>query len=403
MQKSIVFACIFCIFLSAYADENLVSGPELKLTQDGPSRIIVNKPAEYIISVSNTGDLVAKDMVLVNFLPLELDYISAEPPCTTFYGKSPYSPFKDQPNEPAIVTWKLGDIQPKQPPIVVKVQVRASAMARCRSIAKLYTNAPEATNIQPLEVYCDIMIHGIHAMHISTYDTEDPVKVGKQTIYVIETRNEGTAPCTNIVVKSKLDDELEFVSAEGPSPYKVEGNVIIFDAVPILAPSEKLLYKVVYLALQKGCAKHTAILRYDQFESEIISQEGTTIYKESKDIAGYPAMHISTYDTEDPIEIGKQTIYVIEIRNEGTSPCTNIVMKSKLNEELEFISAKPSSKVEGNMVIFDTVPILLPREKLRYTVVCRALQQGSAKHAAILKYDQFDQEIISEEGTTIYR
>jgi len=248
-----------------------VVSPDLKLTKDGSSRVIVNKPAEYTITVTNDGDAVAKDMVLTDLLPPELEYLSAEPPHTTFKAA--------RENEPATVTWKLGDIQPKQTPIVVKLKVRANTIARCRNTAKLRSDSPELPAIQPLEAYCDTTIQGVPAMHINTYDTEDPVEVGKQTIYVIETRNEGTSPCTNIVMKSRLDDEMEFVSAQGPTSYRVEGNLIIFDEVPILPPTEKLTYKVVCRAVKEGSAKHAALLSYKQFDKEIISEEGTNVYK----------------------------------------------------------------------------------------------------------------------------
>ena len=50
----------------------------------------------------------------------------------------------------------------------------------------------------------------------------------------------------------------------------------------------------------------------------------------------------------------------------------------------------------------DAVPILQPGEKPVYKVVCKVIKAGSARHAAILTYDEFDKPMIDEEGTSCY-
>lgn len=247
-----------------------VIAPNMKLTKDGPSRVILNKPVEYTITVSNTGDAVAYDMVVIDTLPGELEFMSAVPEPNNFKNAA------DQ--QLATATWKLGDIQPEQT-ITITLKVRAISIARCRNTAKLFSNSSELPIISPLEAYVDTTIQGVPAMHINTYDTEDPVEIGKQTIYVIETRNEGTSACTNIQMESLIDEEMEFVSAQGPVPFKVNGNTITFDPVPILQPAEKLTYKVTARAIKEGSAKHKATLRYAEFDKPIMNEEGTNCYK----------------------------------------------------------------------------------------------------------------------------
>ncbi len=253
-----------------------VIAPILKLTKDGPGRVILNKPFEYTIIINNVGDAVAKDMVLVDMLPTDLEYVSATP--------EPNSIKPAAGQELSTLTWKLGDIQPEQR-IEIALKVRAINIARCRNTAKLFSNSPELPILQPLEAYADTTIEGVAAMHINTYDTEDPVEIGKQTIYVVEIRNEGTSDCTNVRMENLLDEEMEFVAAQGYTqnqteiPYKVEGNTVFFDPVPILQPNAKVTYKITGRAIKEGCAKHKASLRYDQFDKVISSEEGTNCYK----------------------------------------------------------------------------------------------------------------------------
>jgi hypothetical protein len=132
--------------------------------------------------------------------------------------------------------------------------------------------------ISPLkEAALDIL--GVAAMHISSYDTEDPVEVGEQTCYVVDTRNEGIAPCTSVEMKSKIPEEMEFLEAEGTVAFKYDllNRMVVFDSVPVLPPGDKLTYKVRCKAIQEGSAKHSAILKYKEFETEITDEEGTTV------------------------------------------------------------------------------------------------------------------------------
>ncbi len=120
-------------------------------------------------------------------------------------------------------------------------------------------------------------------MHLQSYDTEDPVEVGKQTIYFVETRNEGTSAVTNVQLTNNIPEEMEFVSAAGPTEYEVNGRVVTFKPYASLPPGEKLVYKIVCKAVSlgdaKGSAKNRAILKHDEFEHEIIDEEGTSVYE----------------------------------------------------------------------------------------------------------------------------
>lgn len=246
-----------------------VVAPDLKLSKEGPKVVYLHRNVEFTIIIRNDGDGSAKDVEVVDMLPRHLAYT----------GSNPRGSFKPGSGDKlATVTWQFKEIAPKQT-VEIKLETRAQVMDRCQNVVKLVSKATVPPQIPPLEAIALLEIRGIPAMHISTYDTEDPVEVGKQTIYVVETRNEGTSHCTNVVMKSRLPEEMEFISANGPTPFKVDGLLITFEAYPILPPGEKLTYKVVCKATKPGSAKHAAILKYDQFDKEITDEEGTSVYR----------------------------------------------------------------------------------------------------------------------------
>jgi uncharacterized repeat protein (TIGR01451 family) len=112
-----------------------------------------------------------------------------------------------------------------------------------------------------------------------TYDTNDPVAIGEQTTYVIEPKNEGDGICTNIRLVNIIPKEMAFVSASGPSQYQVKGQKIYFAPIAKLKPDEKLIYQITCRAISEGNAKNEARITYDQFEKQIIDEEGTSVYR----------------------------------------------------------------------------------------------------------------------------
>ena len=247
-----------------------VVSPDLKITKEGPRLSYLHKPMEFKIVIINDGDGAAKNVEVIDTLPKNLDYIKSAPRGTFKPGSG---------DKLSTVTWQFAEIAPKSKQEIT-LEVRAKMMGRCTNAVKLISKATEPPQIPVMEAFAELEIIGIPAMHLSTYDTEDPVEVGKQTVYVIETRNEGTSNCTVVTMTSRIPEEMEFIKAEGPGvSFKVEGNSVIFDSVPVLPPGEKLTYKIVCRAVKPGSAKHAAVLTYTEFTKPITDEEGTSVYK----------------------------------------------------------------------------------------------------------------------------
>ncbi len=237
----------------------------LKIALSGARLVFLNRTAKYHIRVTNEGDRpVGTSEVIIGF-PENLDYISSSPPGIFHRRKQ---------EGLSTITLPLKSIAPQEK-IDVEVQLRATTIGDSRIAARLLSKTGE----WELEAQqAQLRIIGIPAIHISTYDTEDPIEVGHQTVYVIETRNEGTAPCTNVQLENTIPEQMVFISAS-PNPREVQGKKVVFPTVPFLYPGDKLTYKIICRGMLDGSAKNVATLRYDQFNKPIIDEEGTSVWK----------------------------------------------------------------------------------------------------------------------------
>jgi len=241
-----------------------VIAPDLSITKEvGGRQMFLRRTAKFKITVTNNGDADALDVNLVDNIPNGLEYISSDP-SGSFKAASG--------EQQARVFWKLGNITPGQT-VEINLELRGVRIGVFRNTAKATSEG------KTFEAFADVRVRGVSAMHLSTYDTEDPVEIDNQTVYVIEARNEGTNPCTNVKLTNEIPEEMEFVSAQGPSEFTREGSQVIFAPHPILQPGDKLVYRVVCRGIAAGSAKNRATLRYDQFQKPIIDEEGTSVYK----------------------------------------------------------------------------------------------------------------------------
>ena len=246
-----------------------VVAPVLKITKDAPRLTILHRAITCTITITNEGDAPARNLKIIDTLPRLLDYIRSTPRGVYRKGKK---------DTLSTVTWKIPEIKANSK-VVIKLMARAKLTGRCRNGVKLISNDPELPVIPTKEAFANIKIKGIPAVHISSYDTEDPCEVGRQTIYIIECMNEGTSPCTIMKLHNRIPKEMEYVGAKGPTPHTHKDGLVIFEPVPIVQPGEKLTYTIICRAVRPGSAKNTATLRYKQFDVPIIDEEGTSIYK----------------------------------------------------------------------------------------------------------------------------
>ena len=234
----------------------------------------LNKQVTFTTTIHNKGNASAHYVVSEGTLPYQLEYISSEP-------QGAFTPGRGQ--RLARIQWQFTEIDPGE-----KIHIKVTARAIASTPRTQYSTVTTFRD-KKLHESAAIRVHGGGAgLHVSTYDTDDPVEIGKQTVYVITVRNEGTSAATNVALKNIIPLEMEFVKAEGPTDYVYDkkAHELQFQNVAILQPGDKLTYKIVCKAIKQGSAKNTARVKYAEFDRPIIDEEGTSIY-ESKHKASH--------------------------------------------------------------------------------------------------------------------
>jgi uncharacterized repeat protein (TIGR01451 family) len=236
----------------------VVQQPQLNVTIEGPKTKYVNRPADFVIKVSNAGDVPLTNVFARVRLPAELAYVGSTPAGQPAAGE---------------VVWNLGPLQPKEQKIVQlsTIAQRPAANAVVQAIA----NADPSVS-QTAQTSLEIL--GIPALRLEMKDIGDPAETGKKITYEIDVTNTGSLPANQVEIKAVASKHMKIVSGKGPAAEKIDGQSITFARLDGLAPNRSVKYTVEVEAIEAGDARFRIELRSETLQQPVIDEEPTRIY-----------------------------------------------------------------------------------------------------------------------------
>lgn len=235
-----------------------VKQPALTITKSSSRQVWkLGRPITWSITVTSSGDVPAKDVMLTDMVPAG----------TTF--KSASGGGMASGNQ---VTWNLGTLNVGQSKTVEMVTT-ANTQGTIRNTATVRAYcAPDAS------ADAEVRVEGIPAILLECIDVDDPIEVGGTETYVIDVTNQGTSPDNNVVIKVTLPPEQEFVSAVGAGGVRhtVSGKLITFAPFGPLQPKARATYRVVVKAIAVGDVRLGVSLTADSTTSGPVSETEST-------------------------------------------------------------------------------------------------------------------------------
>lgn len=243
----------------------VVTEAVLSLTTSGPKRRYLNREAQFTIELANSGSAPAEGVIVTDQLPEGLEFAAAS---------------EGGVHDPATrtVRWQLDAVAPAQKrSLWVKVLAKAPGDLVTRATA-------QATRGRELRAEAAMHVEGMAALVCEVVDLENPIEVGAETTYEIRVFNQGTAPSTGIQVVANLPRGLTAKGATGPVPYHVQGQQVIFEPLPKLAPRADTVYRVRLAGLEAGDLRVKVLLTSDQVRVPVCQEEVTHVYNDRDDL-----------------------------------------------------------------------------------------------------------------------
>jgi uncharacterized repeat protein (TIGR01451 family) len=230
----------------------------LTIEMTGPERWYLDRLATYKITVTNKGELPAKNTVIEDVIPAGVASIE-----TMTEGKLSGS----------TVVLELGTLAPDASKSV-RVSYVPTKDGQLTNIATATADCAEAVTAS-----MKTSVSGIPGVLLEVIDIEDPVAIGSLVTYVIAVTNQGSARCTNIRIACVLEDNVQYVSSPGISPGSIKGNTVRFAPLGSLAPKSKATWRVMATAVKPGDVRFKVTMDTDQLTRPVEETEATHLYE----------------------------------------------------------------------------------------------------------------------------
>jgi uncharacterized repeat protein (TIGR01451 family) len=355
-----------CATVQAFQDActtTSVGVPELAIVKTTPNeQVLINTGVPWNITVTNTGNFCAYDVVITDTLPAGVSHESGESKLVT----------------------ELGTLAPGESRDITVNTTAAATGEHCNVAVASSSNAGSAQD--------DACVKVVEAGLEVTKEGTPMQFVGKRASYQIVAKNTGDVALSDVVVTDTVPAQNKLLTAPGA---QINGNTATWTVS--LGAGESKSFDVTVLGLEAGtyCNQVSAASAAYGLSG---NDDACTEWR------GYPALLIEVIDTEDPLLVGEETTYVIQITNQGTAPDTNVGLKVQLPSELSIVSAAGDTKgtISGNNVNFVPYASLAAKEIIQFRVVAKAVSIGDARFRAQMSSDLLKTPVPEEEATQVY-
>ena len=241
--------------------QTMVTEPVLTIRESCPASQYIGRSLTYDITIENKGDGVAKDTIVTATIPENTTYKSS-----SSGGAYTHS-------SPGVVTWKLGDMEPKSSKsLSMKLTLEEPGVLLTTATAKAFCADTVSDS-------CRTVLSGIPGILLEVVDVSDPIEVGGTETYIITVTDQGSAEDTDIVISCFLEDTMQYISSSGPTTASVLGNKITFAPLASLAPKASTSWSINVRAVGEGDVRFKATMNSSQLGRDVIETEATRFYK----------------------------------------------------------------------------------------------------------------------------
>ena len=347
---------------------------KLGLTKVGPEQIALLAQATYDIKVNNTGDLTATGVVLTDEIPAGMRYVSSDPAGTVSGTK---------------VIWNVGSLN--------KADSRSFKLVLQGTQAGLWTNTVVATSKEVGTATAQATTRVLPAPEVTISKTgPSGIFTGFTRSYTLTVTNTGAVALNDVVVTDYLPELLSYKSSVPAGT--VAGSQISWNLGTLSIGQTKEI-----VAILGGVKSGTAVNR-----ATVTTREGVTATDSlTITVLGAPGAHMSLIDSEDPVAVGDQFTYTIKVLNqsEGNTLHNMTIVGLVPGDQMVYVSADGATSftVVGQEVRFGPVATLKPGDTVEFHIKVKATAAGSAVFNATMRWDEFGEPIVNQEGTTVFK
>lgn len=233
----------------------------LHLQQAPAARLFVGRDGDLRVDVTNSTGRPLRNVAVADRLPDGLNFVAAS-------ERGLY-----QANS-RTVYWLIDQMPPGQTRTLV---VRVNGVKAGQHQNVVFAKADGIAELQSASV---VALEGISDLTLRVLDRDNPLELGKDTVYEILVRNPGNAPARNVQLQVQFPRGLMAKNAEGNTKFSMDRHTVRFDPIPALEPHGQAIYRVSALAQSIGDQRVRFALASEQVRLPIQREISTIVYSD---------------------------------------------------------------------------------------------------------------------------
>ena len=231
---------------------------DLALETTGPKLKFAGTSATYHVSVSNTGDAVARSVVATAILPKHAEYLDGIATAEISNER---------------VRWMIGELQPG---------AQRTFEIRCQLVAEgahpFSVRVEDANELTATQTFVT-RVEAVADLKLVLDDPRGPEPVGDDVRYEINVVNRGSKEATNIRIRAYFADGIQPTRVAGHAGEVIaaEGEVR-FQPIPTIAAGKTITLTVTARAFEAGNLRFRVELQADDPDIQLVGEESTRFF-----------------------------------------------------------------------------------------------------------------------------
>jgi len=369
---------------TATLETTVLASADLAVTKtDSPDPLYVGNNLTYTVAVSNIGPSPATGVTMTDTLPAGVTYVSASS------TKGTCSHSGDQ------VTCTIGPMAVSEPVTVTIIVTLTTPgiITNTAMVSGIEHDPNPLNNIATLET----TVLASADLAVTKTDSPDPVYVGENLTYTVAVTNNGPSSATGVTMTDTLPTGVTYVSASSTKGTCSHSGDQITCAIGPMAVSESATITIVVTPTTPGTITNTAIVSGNEHDP-ILSNN--TVAQETTVLASADLVVTKT-DSPDPVYVGENLTYTVDVTNNGPSSATGVTMTDTLPAGVTFVSAsstKGTCGQFGNQVSCSIGPMAVS-ELVTVTIIVTPTTPGTITNTAIVSGIEHDPNLSNNTAT----
>jgi uncharacterized repeat protein (TIGR01451 family) len=352
------------LFQTHASVRTICTRPELTVKHSGPQKVLVGETVLLDITITNPGSGAATGVVLEENIPEGLSHAAGR---ELEYEVGSLKPGESRRLQLTLKAAKAGIIENT-------IYLRGEGNLIAQDTITMEVIAPSL----------EVSLSGPKLRYLE-----------REATYDVSVANPGTATAREIELVTYLPKGMRFVSADHKGQYEAQNHAVYW-SLEELPPQQSGVAKLTLLPLETGEQRLSVEGRAEMGlmdSSEKLVQ-----------VEGLAELQFSIVDEADPVEVGSETTYVIQLNNRGSSAATDIRMQIGLPPEMKPVGGEGPTKVviEGPQVSVDPLARLGPGEQAQYKIRVSGLAAGAHRFQVQLLSAETPVPVTKEEVTRVY-